>query len=107
MAAPVWLIRRPVPNQLGGRVSRTSVANQRLRGSARLRRIFRPDAARWPNRAGARYAPAQPRNLTRFRLRVDAGARASGPSIMRMALRRKQAAGLTSPLMVLIFGKDT
>jgi len=47
----------PAPNQLGIRVLRTAAANQRLRGPARLRCIFRTNAPRWPHRAAARHAP--------------------------------------------------
>ena len=60
MAASAWAIRAPAPNQLGRWVIRAAVANQRLRGSVRLRRIFRTDAPRWPHRAAARHAPPQP-----------------------------------------------
>ena len=46
MAAPARVIRTPAPNQLGRRAIRAPVANRRLRGSVRLRCIFRTDAAR-------------------------------------------------------------
>ena len=57
MAAPARVIPQPAPNQLGVQDYQTVVANQRLRGSPRLRRIFRTDAPRWPNCAAARHAP--------------------------------------------------
>jgi hypothetical protein len=55
-------IQEPVPNQLDSRVKRASVANQRLRGQKRLRRIFALTLSRWPHRAGrptwlVRHAP--------------------------------------------------
>ena len=59
LAAPARVARAPAHNQLGRRAIRGPVANQRLRGSERLRCIFRPDAPRWPHRAAARRAPAQ------------------------------------------------
>ena len=52
MAASARVVRTPAPNHLRGRVIRSAVANQRLRGSERLRRIFRHG----PERAG-RIAP--------------------------------------------------
>jgi len=60
MAAPARVIRTPAPNQLGERAIRAPVANQRLRGSVRLRCIFRTHAPRWPHRAAARRASAPP-----------------------------------------------
>ena len=60
MAAPAWVARAPVHNQLGNRVIRASVANRCLRGRQRLRCIFRTYAPRWPHRAAARHAPPQP-----------------------------------------------
>ena len=61
--ASAWVARAPVHNQLGNRVIRASVANRCLRGRQRLRCIFRTDAPRWPHRAAARHAPAQPLNV--------------------------------------------
>ena len=52
MPASARVIRTPVPNQLGRRVTRATVPNERLRGRVRLRHIFRPSAARCPHRAG-------------------------------------------------------
>ena len=46
MSAPARVLLWPVPNQLGSWVIRTAVANRRLRGRQRLRRIFRTDGAR-------------------------------------------------------------
>jgi hypothetical protein len=62
MPAAARVIREPVRNQLGGRPIRASVANQRLRGQERLRRIFELTLSRWPHRAGrptwlVRHAP--------------------------------------------------
>ena len=62
MPASARVLRRPVPNQLDTLVIRGAVANRRLRGLVRLRRIFRTDAPRWPHRAAVRYAPARPAN---------------------------------------------
>jgi hypothetical protein len=49
--APARAIRGPVRHQLVSRIIRAAVANQRLRGRERLRRIFAL-ALRWPHRAG-------------------------------------------------------
>jgi hypothetical protein len=51
MAAAAAVVRTFVNNRLGIVVFRRQEANQRRCGSARLRRIFRTDAARWPHRA--------------------------------------------------------
>jgi hypothetical protein len=63
--APAWVARAPVRNQLSNWAIRAPVANRRLRGRERLRCILRTDAARWPNRATVRHAPAQIDPLTR------------------------------------------
>ena len=51
MAAPAWVVRKPVEDQLGTRVFLPSVANPCLRRSKRLQFVFRSDGADWPNRA--------------------------------------------------------
>jgi len=57
ISAPARVVREPARNQVGGRVIRIAVANQRLRGWERLRHIFRPVAPRWPHCAVGRHAP--------------------------------------------------
>jgi hypothetical protein len=61
MAAPAGVFRQPVPNRLGNQLLRVTVAKRCLRGSERLRCIFRTDGARWPHRAAGRHASARPR----------------------------------------------
>jgi hypothetical protein len=66
------LSESPVRNQLGGGLIRASVANQRLRGRERLRRIFALTLSRWPHRAGrptglVRRAPHRSDPITRGR----------------------------------------
>jgi hypothetical protein len=58
MAASARVFRRPAHHRLGRRVFRTVVAKQRLRGSGRLRRIFRTHAAGCPHRATGRHGTA-------------------------------------------------
>jgi hypothetical protein len=51
MPAPARVFRKPVDHRLGSQPVPVIVAKQRLRGSPRLQRIFRTDAAGWPHRA--------------------------------------------------------
>src|SRR6185503_3979986 len=51
VAAPARVDRTPVHHRLGTGVYRAPGAKRRLRGWARLQRIFRPVAPGWPHRA--------------------------------------------------------
>ena len=85
MAAAARVIRGPANNRLGGRSTCATVAKRRLRGSARLRDIFRADAAGWPHRASAdRASPLGPALGTRSCAMVTR--QTSSPIMSRTAL---------------------
>jgi len=99
--APARVIRKPAPNQLGVRVIRAAVANQRLRRPKRLRAVLPSDACRAAHRS-ARPDPPAPAGVADWcPLIVRSSVEANDSGLTRLPVCRSWSRQRPGPCIVL------